>query len=255
MPLETVKNKKLTHIPNVEMDIDSLSDLAYRPSKPLPPKSFAMYIVGQPGSGKTTTWVSMLSSRPTKKNPHKPRFYYRLFDRIYLISNSLQTLPLNKLNLNEERMFNTFSDEIVNEIVAKEKEDENHNCLLLLDDTIRDINNSQDMAKIILNRRHCCHAADKEGHGGLSVMITSQVYNWLPLGLRKNMSHVILFRTENQRELTCIKRELMADLSEKQANEVLATAWEQPHDFLFIDATKPTKDRYYKVFDKIVITK
>jgi hypothetical protein len=67
------------------------------------------------------------------------------------------------------------------------------------------------------------------------------------------MSHIIVFRTENQKELSAIKEELMGDLDDKTANEVLKTAWNKKHGFLFIDATKPTKDRYYQNFNKIII--
>ena len=45
----------------------------------------------------------------------------------------------------------------------------------------------------------------------------------------------------------------MADLDEKTAKSVLNIAWEDDYSFLFIDATKMTKDRYYKNFDKIKI--
>ena len=64
------------------------------------------------------------------------------------------------------------------------------------------------------------------------------------------MSHLIIFRTENKKELQSIMTEVMADLDEKTAKSVLNIAWEDDYSFLFIDATKTTKDRYYKNFDK-----
>lgn len=254
MTIETIKNKKLTHIPVLPCAVDDCSDLPYNVAKPLPKKSFAMYISGAPGSGKTNLWLSMLTSRPTKKSVEKPRFYYRYFDKIYLISNSLATLPLDKLNLDPDRVSGEFSDGMLMSIISEEKEDENSNILILLDDCIKQLKNSQELGKLILNRRHCCQNPDEEGQSGTSVMITAQTYNLLPLNLRKNMSHVAIFRTENKKELQSIMTELMSDLTEKQAREVLNTAWNSnSHGFLFVDCTKPTKDRYYANFDKIVI--
>lgn len=251
--MNVIKNKKLGYIPPVTMDIDSLEDLPYIPSKPLPAKSFAFLIVGQPGSGKSTLWNSLLLSHPTKKKPNTPRFYYKYFDHIWLISPSLQTLPLNKLNLNDDRMFNQYTDELLEDILNEEKDGENLNNLILIDDSVRDLTRSKILCRTILNRRHCTQNNDEEGKAGLSIMITSQKYNMIPLALRLNMSNIIVFRSENQRELKSIKEELMGDLTKEQQDELLKIAWKDAHDFLFIDNFKPKKERYYRNFDHIEI--
>ena len=253
--MNVIPNKKLSHIPPITMDIDSLEDLPYIPAKPLPAKSFAFLIVGQPGSGKTTLWNSLLLSHPTKKKPNTPKFMYKLFDHIYLISPSLQTLPLNKLNLNPDRMFNQYTDELLEDILELEKDGENLNNLILIDDSVRDLTKSKILCRTILNRRHCTQNNDEEGKAGLSIMITSQKYNMIPLALRLNMSQVIVFRTENQKELKSIKEELMGDLTKEQQDELLKLAWKDKHDFLYIDAFKPKNERYYRNFDKIEIPK
>ena len=283
--MNVIPNKKLSYIPPVTMDIDSLEDLPFIPSKPLPSKSFAFLIVGQPGSGKTTLWNSLLLSHPTKKKPNTPKFLYKLFDHIYLISPSLQTLPLNKLNLNPDRMFNQYTDQLLEDILELEKDGENLNNLIIIDDSVRDLTRSKVLEDIleeemnaenlnnliiiddsvrdltrskvlcrtILNRRHCTQNNDEEGKAGLSIMITSQKYNMVPMALRLNMSNVIVFRSENQRELDTIKNELLGDLTKDQQNELLKTAWKEPYDFLFIDNFKPKKERYFRNFDKIEI--
>ena len=108
-----IKNDKIKSIPFVKQQIDDTSDLPFIPPHPLPVKSFALYIVGQPGSGKTTLWNSLLVSHPTKKKPMTPKFYYKFFDKVFLISNSLQSLNLKLLKLNEDRLYNKFSDDIL----------------------------------------------------------------------------------------------------------------------------------------------
>ena len=105
--------------------------------------------------------------------------------------------------------------------------------------------------KMILNRRHCCQNPDEDCKAGLAVIITSQKYVMLPLMLRSNMSDVILYRSENQKEVNAIVSELMSDFDEKKAREVLKFAWEGTHSFLLIKATKPKAERYYKNFDLI----
>ena len=252
--IEIVKNKKLNDIVPIKCSVDDTSSLPYKVAPPLPKKSFCLYVCGRPGSGKTTTWLGLLTNRPTKKNPNRSRYYYRYFDHIYLISNSLQTLPLDKLNLNPDRMYNQFNDGMILDIIDDEQSGPNLNNLIILDDCIKDLNNSKELARLILNRRHCTQNSEEDGQAGLSIIITSQVYNLLPCNLRKNMSHLILFKTENQKEIKSIISEVMADLEEKQAKEVMNIAWSDPHSFLFIDATKSTNDRYYKNFDKIKIS-
>jgi hypothetical protein len=63
----------------------------------------------------------------------------------------------------------------------------------------------------------------------LSLMITSQKFNMLPLSLRSNMSHIIVFRTTNNAELRAIKDELMSDLNPQQQDEILELAWSEPY--------------------------
>ena len=252
--MKIIENEKLSKIPLISQNVDNISNVAYSVVKPLEAINGFSYIVGSAGSGKSSLFLAMLCSRPTKKKPNEPRFMYKYFDKIYLISGSLQSLPLNKLNLNEDRVFNKYSDELMEQIVETERDDEeNNNCLLVLDDVIKDIKKSNFMSKCILNRRHIFTNPDGEGCAGCSIWILSQRYNELPLTYRVNASSIYVFRTENKRELDAIKDELMSDLSKEQQNEVLKIAWKDKYSFLLILNNKPTNERYYQRFNKIVI--
>ena len=66
------------------------------------------------------------------------------------------------------------------------------------------------------------------------------------------MSDIILFKTENQKELNCIKEELMGDLEKDIQDKVLKLAWKDKYSFLLIKNYLGTKDRYYVRFNKIV---
>lgn len=250
-----LKNKILTHVPPVKQKVDDLSDLPYQPSSPLTKKSPAIYIVGFSSSGKTTLWNSLLLSHPTKKKKHIPRFYYRFFDKIFLISPSKDTLPLDKLKIDPSRVFSKYSDEIIEEILENEKEGENLNNLIVIDDSIKHIKNNPKVHSLLLNRRHLTQNPDEDGQAGLGILITSQKYNATDLILRTNMSDIFLFKTENQKELKAIKEELLMDLSPKQQDELLKRAWSKKYNFLLIKGYEPTENRYYINFDKVVFPK
>jgi hypothetical protein len=195
----------------------------------------------------------MLLSHPTKKAPKKPRYYYRFFDNIDLISGSLQTLPIKKFGLPESQLHNKYSDTLLKEIIDDIQGDENYNSLIVLDDVVRDLTRSKILTSVILNRRHITQNSNEDDMASLSLMITSQKFNLLPLSLRCNMSHVIIFKTTNNSELRAIKDELMADLNNQQQDEILNLAWSEPYSFLFIDVFAPRNKRYYKKFDLIEI--
>jgi len=252
--MEIIQNDKLHEIPLIEQNVDNTKNCAYKVAKPLEAMNSFSYIVGCAGSGKSSLMLAMLCSHPTKKKPNKPRFLYKYYDKIHLISGSLQSLPLDKLNLNENRIHNRYSDEILENIIEEEKEDEeNNNCLIILDDCIKDLKKSKNLMSVILNRRHIFTKPEADGSGGCSVWVCSQRYNEFFLTGRCNASAIYLFRTDNKKELDCIKDELMCDLSKEQQNEVLKIAWKDKYSFLLIMNNKPTNERYYQRFNKIVI--
>jgi predicted NACHT family NTPase len=75
--MEIIKNNNIK-LKVIKSDIDDLDADLEKIDEPLCKKSGAYYIVGRPGSGKTSLWLSLLL---TKNNG-----YYRKFDKIYLIN-------------------------------------------------------------------------------------------------------------------------------------------------------------------------
>jgi len=250
--MKILKNKILTHVPPLKQSVDDTSDLPYIPAKPLTVKSPAIYICGFSSSGKTTLWNQLLLAHPTKKKSDIPRFYYRFFDRIYLISPSKDTLPLDKLKLNEDRVHLKFNNDLIDSIIDNEKDGENLNNLIIIDDSIKQIKNNNKMHSLLLNRRHITQNPNEDKHAGLGIIVTSQKYNACDLILRNNFSDIFLFKTENSKEINCIKDELMQDLSKEQQSELLKKAWSKKYSFLLIKAYEGTPDRYYINFDKVV---
>jgi GTPase SAR1 family protein len=250
--MRILKNK-LSKIPAIKSNVDDTADLPYIPINPLPCKSFMLYIIGSPGSGKTSTMMSLLSSHPTKKKPDTNCYYWKFFDNIFLISGSLSTLPTNFTKLlPEDKQFNQFSDELVENIVENLYEGDNENSLLILDDVIKDLKRSKIMSKICLNRRHCTHNSEKENQSGLSIFIISQKYTLLPLEYRNATSDFIIFKTSNFTELKRIKEELCTDLTDDEFNSITKSAWKNKYSFLYIKINENKKNKYYSVFDKII---
>jgi len=252
--MKIIKNK-LSEIPAFKSKIDDKSDLPYIPDKPLNDmcKSFLLYVIGSPGSGKTSMIMSLLTSHPTKKQPNKPKYFYKLFDNIHLISASLQTLPksFTKL-LPDEKKHNKYSDDLLINIIDTLQEGENQNNLIVFDDVIKDLNRSKILSKVCLNRRHITQDEEQEGNAGLAIMIISQKFTLLNLEYRNAVSHFIIFKTSNATELKRIKEEICYDLIDEEFDTLTKLAWKQKYSFLFIDLNKPKNDKYFIRFDKVV---
>jgi len=252
--MRIIKNK-LSEIPAFKSDIDDRSDLPYIPHRPLDSmcKSFLLYVIGSPGSGKSSTIMSLLTSHPTKKQPNKPKYFWKFFDNIFLISGSLQTLPdkFTKL-LPDEKKYNKYSDDLLEDIVEVLQEGENENNLIVMDDCIKDLNRSRILSKVCLNRRHITHDPEQEGNGGLAIMILSQKFTLLNLEYRNSCSHFIIFKISNFQELKRVKEEICYDLTDEEFDTLTRLGWKQKYSFIFIDLNKPKKDKYYIKFDKVV---
>jgi Cdc6-like AAA superfamily ATPase len=217
------------NISKIPMNTDYIEE---RIPQPLP-KSLTHFLIinGPPGSGKTNIMVNLIG----KQNKN----YYGVYDRVYFISPSIHTIG-KKINFNDERVFNNFSEEILNHII-EEEEGQDNKCLLILDDVVAQLNrNMKPMLKFIYNRRHI--------GGGFSVWLLAQKWNKIPLELRSCCSHTILFKPGNKKELTDFYDEL-CNLDKNSFNEICNYIYKDKHDFLFYDM----KD-YYRNFNKIIYT-
>jgi hypothetical protein len=251
--MKSIQNEKLNKLKIVKSQIDELDDDLSSISEPLTKKSGAFFFVGKPSSGKTSIWLSLLLSHGRGVSTG----FYRKFDKVYLFSGSLDTLPMKELGLDSGRVFDSYDENKLKEIVKNEKDSaDNNNVLIVFDDLIRDISGKKGMylEKLILNRRHAIQNKDNDKvKSGLTIFITSQSYNMLPLRMRKNLSDIVLFSSTNAKELNSIKDELMYDLDKTQQNNILKHCWSIPYGFCYIKSNATTADRYYQNFNKIVI--
>ena len=137
--MQIVPNQEIK-LKMIKQSIDELDkDLLSIPD-PLPKKSMAMYIVGAPGSGKTSLLLSLLLSKTA---------YLKKFDKVYLMSGSLQTLPPELIaNLPPDQVFDEYNIDSIYEKVKEEKAALNK---MTLNHAISPVENP---SKIRFNRRN-----------------------------------------------------------------------------------------------------
>ena len=251
--MNSIKNEKLSNLKIVKSSIDELDEDLADIAEPLTKKSGAFFFVGKPSSGKTSLFLSLLLSHGKGISTG----FYKKFDKVYLFSASLDTLPLNQLGLDTSRIFDSYDDNKLQDIIKTEKESgDNNNICIIFDDLIKDISGKKGayLEKLVLNRRHAIqNKSNDKVKSGITIFITGQSYNMLSLKIRKNLSDIILFSSTNQKELESIKSELMSDISKSEQNKILNYCWSVPYGFCYIKSNSTTSDRYYQNFNKIII--
>lgn len=209
--------------------------------KPLPRQlNFFMLISGKPASGKTSLILNLIA----KKN----KCYNSRFDRIYVYSPSLITLkddpfgelPPNQLHMeiNKENLEQALS-EIAN---TGEK------ILFIMDDTVNDMKKPSVLPilnKMLMNRRHLAGAG-----GSCSFIITTQIYNKVPITLRKTATHVILYSTKNKKEIDTIFDELIL-IPKEDYYQILKYCFDKKHNFIYIDVNKSHDKMFHKCFNEL----
>jgi hypothetical protein len=202
--------------------------------EPLPKMySFFMLITGKPNSGKSTLWINLLIKK--SKNT-----FYKQFDKVYIFSNSIETIT-EKIHLPEEQILPGLDQlEEVLETIRKTKD----KTLLVLDDCMSEVKATDHIMKMIANRRHI--------GGGVSIIITSQIFNRIPLSIRKMASDVILFNTSNKKELESVFSDF-SSLSKPNFLSLCEHIFDHDaHNFMWLQTATET---YFKNFNKIIILK
>ena len=195
--------------------------------------NFALFIVGPPGSGKTTFFLNLIS-----KSKHS---YYKKFNRVYIFSNSLHTIT-QKIKLPDERLF-TGIDELENVVADLAAQEER--ALIILDDVISDVKDDKFFKHLFYNRRHI--------GGGISLMIISQVYNRFPLSLRKALSHLAFFNNSNKKELKSVFDDfiyIIIRCDEKTFDAITDYIFDDKHNFMFLEVNDKI---FYKNFNRLEI--
>jgi len=184
------------------------------------------------------------------------KVYNKKFDVVYIISPSLKTakedpfecLPPEQI---ENELTVDFLERFVNEVTESGKR-----VLLLLDDVVNDIRKNKGvdraLAKILYNRRHITADGGDEANG-VSVWLTTQAYNRIPLMIRKVATGLIAFKLKNVKEIQSIFDEYVVGLTKDQFIDILKYVYRSPFDFLYINMDEPWDDMYHRNFSQLIL--
>jgi KaiC/GvpD/RAD55 family RecA-like ATPase len=244
MSFKTIPNKNLS-IDKQQMTCDEMICDDIPP--PLSSYSATYLVVGSPGSGKTNWLVDILSKN--KKKGLRCGLA-KCYNHIIIVSPSLATLKNNIFkDLDDNKKYTEFNDEVLDFIIefTNEKAEENEHTLVIFDDITTQLKKSQALQRklgyLIFNRRHRF----------LSFMILVQRYIDTPSIVRDALTHLVLFKPTNRREVEYISNEILPVTKDK-VHELLSFVYDKKYNFLFVDLSlKHSSDYiYYKNFDEII---
>jgi len=238
MEITEIEPEKKITLSKVEFSCDDIDESI---PAPLPQQlNFFMLIAGKPASGKTSLILNLIC----KSN----KVYNKKFDRIYVFSPSLITLkddpfgdlPDNQLHteLNKENLEQSLSD----------IEDSGEKILFIMDDVVNDMKKTGVLTllnKMLMNRRHLAGAG-----GSCSFIITTQIYNKVPITLRKTATQVILYSTKNKKEIDTIFDELIL-IPKDDYYQILKYCFDKKHNFIYIDINKSHDKMFHKCFNEL----
>lgn len=202
--------------------------------EPLPNTAHFMAFIGAAGSGKTSAAISWLTNKD---------MYHKVFNNIFVVMppNSRASLAGNIFkNHPPEKLFDDLTFSVL-DFVKSYCETESpldHHSLLFIDDcaaALKDANIQKILKSLIFNRRHL----------KLSIQIMTQSYNQMNLSIRKNLSHAVIFKPRNRKELEIIFSELMF-LSKDEQLKLANHVWKEPHSFLYMNTGS---NKLYKNFN------
>jgi hypothetical protein len=138
----------------------------------------------------------------------------------------------------------------------EEVSDSGKKVLLILDDVVNDIRKNKGvdkaLAKILYNRRHITADGGDEANG-VSVWLTTQSYNRIPLMIHKVANGLIAFKLKNMKEILSIYDEFVIGLSKEQFMNVLKYVYRDQYDFLFMNFDEPWDQVYHRNFSKLIL--
>lgn len=197
----------------------------------------AALFIGRSASGKTSLLTGLL------KNQYKKRW-----NNIYFFSPSTKTMSSNMQGVVFFDSLDYLFDlvyEIEEEYKAGLEQGLVPFSLIVIDDFAAELKNKeykQILKKIFLNRSHV----------GVSVWMISQYYSLIPSELRKNNSHLFLFRTGAYSERLKYYEEIGIFYQKKAFMEMLFYCWEEPYSFVYINKHE---NLAYKKFDELIYEK
>jgi hypothetical protein len=207
-----------------------------------------LILTAPPRSGKST-WITNCLCKTGK-------VYNKKFDKVYIVSPSLKTAKEDPYDcLPDEQKEGELTVDFLQRFEEEVKESGDR-VLLLLDDVVNDIRKNKGvdkvLAKILYNRRHIT-ADGGDDPNGVTVWLTTQSFNRIPLMIRKVANGLIAFKLKNVKEILSIFDEFVIGMSKEQFMDILRYVYRDPYDFLFMNMDEPYDKMYHRNFNTLVI--
>ena len=205
-------------------------------------------ITAKPRQGKSTYIMNLIS----KQNRASP--YNKKFDRIFIFSPSMKTIDDDPFEtIPDDQKFGEMNAENLN-AVLQEAEGSGERILIIADDVVNDIKGDKEverlLTKMMMNRRHICGKSEDGDSAGISMWITTQIFNRLPRPLRASASHYTIFKTTNKKELDTIYDELIL-LDRPDFKKMLDFVFDEKYNSLYINTDNEFDKMYHKNFHLI----
>ncbi len=199
--------------------------------------SFFTVLAGPPGSGKTSTLVSILCSK--KKNS---KIYHGCFDKIVFCmpESSLRSLAGNPFeSISSDNIYEEFNLEFLEkfEEIANHTSENEQDVLLVIDDACSRLRNKKIEDKfqnLIFCRRHL----------RVSVLLLIQDILMISPPIRNGINSLVLFKQVNNIREELIRTEYL-NMSRERYREFVKFAWRQHGDALMI-RLKPGNITFYR---------
>lgn len=212
------------------------SDVQKTDFKPnLKKDSYVLFLVGKPGSGKTSLIMEILLNDDLCKG---------IYDYVFIFSPTKLSGIDCILN---ENWYTTLDFTIISDILANinsriQENKKQVRVLFIIDDLVallRKYKNTQEMMELFYNRRHLII-----NNSEISYILTSQRYIAMPSNFRTCITDLIIFRL-NDKDYKSIKEDSVGYLNIKDINNYLIN----DHDFLYISLS--TGEIYKNFLQKI----
>ena len=199
----------------------------------IPDHPYRILIIGGSGSGKTNTLLNLINEE-------------RYIDKIHLYAKDLgepkyEHLIKNRENagikhLNDSKAFiecsNTMND--VSENIDLYNPNRRKKILIVFDDMIADIMTNKKFQSLI---KELFVSSRKIN---ISLVFITQSYFSVPKDVRLNLSHYLIMKINNKRELQNIAINYSADIDYKDFIKIYREYTKEPYNFLTIDTTLPS---------------
>lgn len=217
-------------------------EASYIKNTPFPWKNHTLIFSGMKGSGKTSTQISLISSK-------KYKVYYGCFDTIIYScpESTFRSLKVNPFK-DLEHIYHDFNEEFLERVleIATENSGEGKDTLVAIDDQgdkLRSPRLSKALEGLCIKNRHL----------RLTIHIMIQDVMMLNPTIRSNVDGILKYKPINTKRDKIFHEEFFSQLTTDEFNKLNDFSFKDKGDFLYVDLTSNPR-RYFKNFNEIFLT-